>query len=302
MEITNEKLIAQASHARINLSVLAILASFVCALTAISVFRVYGRPPAGALSMVGAAASVAAGYWALSVAAKRGNPLAVGIALVFVALQGVLYLGSYVVRGRESPLTTPAFVVVILLIVGYALVKSRSVLVKLRERELWDSLFGDALPSHRLCVAGGILLALGLGGSYVASARMATEISKEINQETEQAQAFLDMLKGEEPEFGRALKNAVQDPSSANVGTAVAKLKALQQQTETIADSLASESPMKGVLAHYRIAMYQWEQALDLLGRPEPDTATARTRLREAEQSRAEAGDFFNECYAREGQ
>jgi hypothetical protein len=241
---------------------------------------------------------VAAGYWTLSVAAGRGNPLAMSIAIAFISMQGVLYLISYKLHASNRTVTTPLFAIVIVLVVDYSLARSRSVLLKLKERGLWDDLFGDARPSRRLCVTGAVLLTVGVAGSNLAGDYMRIEMSREMYGETGRAQAFLTMLKVDETEFARALVKAKQRTTSEAVANARSKLKALREKAEGLGSDLGRRSRMNDVLTHYRVAISHWEQALDSLDQPEPDTEASQEHLRQADKSRAKAGDSFNESYA----
>ena len=87
--LSDEKLVARATHAGRNLDALAAMASLLSAGLIGAVFFSKAQLPFLAW-MAGAVALVAIGYWTLAVAAKRGNPASVGIVVVLMTLQLVL--------------------------------------------------------------------------------------------------------------------------------------------------------------------------------------------------------------------
>ena len=90
---SDQKLLKRARHAGRNLSVLAILATFgAMALIAASLFA---KGMHGVMAVLATTITlIAAGYWVLAVAARRGNPNAVGVVIVAMVLQICLALIS----------------------------------------------------------------------------------------------------------------------------------------------------------------------------------------------------------------
>src|SRR4051812_29711385 len=87
----DEKLLKRARHSGRNLSVLASLATFgAMALIAAALFA---KGIHGFMAVLAATITlIAAGYWVLAVAARRGNPNAVGVVIVAMVLQICLAL------------------------------------------------------------------------------------------------------------------------------------------------------------------------------------------------------------------
>src|ERR1043165_8364783 len=172
----DEKLLKRARHAGRNLSVLAILATFgAMVLIAVALFA---KGIHGVMAVMAATITlIAAGYWVLAVAARRGNPNAVGVVIVAMVLQICLAL---IFSGIAAARTNTAFHpptggLLIPILVLVALASSRTVLLELKKRQLWDQVFGSAKPSGNLCWIGGTLLAAGFvamnAGSYYVSSK-----------------------------------------------------------------------------------------------------------------------------------
>src|ERR1051326_4869542 len=84
--LSDEQLLARASHAGRNLSVLSILATL--GAIAFWIVAFMGKAPLLAMILPALAITfIAAGYCVLTVAARRGNPASVGTVIVIMALQ-----------------------------------------------------------------------------------------------------------------------------------------------------------------------------------------------------------------------
>jgi hypothetical protein len=160
----DEKLLKRARHAGRNLSVLAILATLgAIALIATALFAKGIHEVMAVLATT--ITLIAAGYWVLAVAARRGNPNAVGVVIVAMVLQICLALISagLAAARTNSAFQPPAGGLVIPILVLVALASSRKVLLELKDRQLWDQVFGSAKPfsvplrgcRHRLDVSQG---------------------------------------------------------------------------------------------------------------------------------------------------
>src|SRR5688572_6665352 len=80
------KLLKRARHAGRNLSVLAMLASF--GAMALIAAALYAKGMHGVMTVLASTITlIAGGYWVLAVAARRGNPNAVGVVIVAMVLQ-----------------------------------------------------------------------------------------------------------------------------------------------------------------------------------------------------------------------
>src|SRR5262249_43195405 len=160
--LTDEKLLKRAGNAGRNLFALASLATVAAIGLGVLTFLVKEAPWVTGV-MAAILALIAAGYWVLAVAARRGNPNAVGTVLVIAVVGFVLSLvSSGVASARKGTGFEPnGSGLVIPILVILALASSRKVLLELRERGLWEQAFGSAKPTGNLCLIGGSLLVAG---------------------------------------------------------------------------------------------------------------------------------------------
>ncbi len=293
-KLTDEKLIKRASHAGRNLSVLAILASV--GAIALVVVAVLAKDTALLLAAVSALSLVviAAGYWFLAVAAKRGNPSSVGTVIVVMVLQLTLTLVSYGIAEAKSGVAqtnTSGWVIPVLVII--ALVSSRNVLIELRKRELWDGVFGSAKPSGRLCVIGSILVVIGFIGLNTSSVYAGWRVGQGQRQETQHAQSFVEMIQTEEVAFMESMRPLYGEYGAEDLHTALAMVTKLEAKAKAI----DAGGPLGLIVETYCNAVRQWKNAVTLLNETEPDVDRAQQMLMLGDKLRAQAGQDFDRRY-----
>jgi len=272
----DEKLLKRARHAGRNLSVLAILATF------------------------GAMALIAAGYWVLAVAARRGNPNAVGVVIVAMVLQICLALiSSGVAAARtNSAFQPPVAGLFIPILVLVALASSRKVLLELKERQLWDQVFGFAKPSGTLCLIGGTLLATGFVAMNAGTYYIGWKAGQEQKVEFQHAKAFVELIQGAEKEFLTAMQGISVNQGKNGIETALTKFKTLEQNFEALQKEAASADRLLQILTTYGNALRQWKNGLMLLKEANADTERVQKMFKLGDQLRAEACQEFDRRYA----
>jgi hypothetical protein len=109
------------------------------------------------------------------------------------------------------------------LLVMVALAKSRSVLLELQDRGLWEQAFSSVKPSGGLCVIGGALLVVGLLALDGATIYGGAKITQARAVEYQGAKEFAELIKNEEREFLAAAKGAMSQLGGLDVETGGAR-------------------------------------------------------------------------------
>jgi hypothetical protein len=304
--LTDEKLLKRAGHAGTNLFVLACLATLGALLMLALGITVVGKGndgPGPVLMMVSmgmAIGLVAISYWFLAVAARRGNPNAVGVVIIAMGVQIALTLiASGVGAARNNsefrPNVASLFIPIVILV---ALTSSRKVLLELQERGLWIQAFGQAKPSRQLCVVGAVVLSMGLLSLNAVSVYTVEKIQQRHTVELRHARAFVAMIQNDERDFFAAMHGLSGSHGQSDVEPALAKLNALEQNLESIIKDTAPAEPMLPILNSYASAVRQWKNGLQLLVSITPDPDRAQKMLELGDKLRGEATREFDRRYA----
>ena len=295
----DEKLLKRARHAGRNVSVLAILATF----GAIALFAaaLFAKGIHGVMAVLATAITlIAAGYWVLAVAARRGNPNAMGVVIVAMVLQICLALISSGVTATRtnSAFQPPVAGLFIPILVLVALASSRKVLLELKERQLWDQVFGSAKPSGNLCWIGAMLLATGFVATNAGTYYIGWNAGQQQRAEFQHAKAFVELLQGDEKEFLTAMQGISVNRGQNEIETVLTKFKTLEQNFEVLKKEAASADRLLQILTTYGNALRQWKNGLMLLKEPNADTDRVQKMFKLGDQLRAEACQEFDRRYA----
>lgn len=292
-ELTDDALMQSAGNAGRNLSALAILATILAVFCAI--FCVLEpRSPIwwSALPLILTAVS----YWMLAVAAKRGNPSAVSVVIVVMAIQLIFSLISMcvaaAVTGSNGQSNIIGIIIAILII--SALAKSRTVLLEMKKRELWGQKFSSAKPSRNLYVVGGILLPIGYFGvlaSLLIPATVAAKQAKEIAQERQQ---FVQVVKGEEAEFMKAMLGLRNSNNRDAIKLARSKVDVLDKSVVSLQSKVEPDGSVGHLLVKYKKAVSCWKKGLSLLDDPTPNSEAVVELLESGDRIRNEVGQEFD--------
>jgi hypothetical protein len=295
----DEKLLKRARNAGRNLSILALLATFgAIALTA-AAFLAKGAHGVMAI-LAGTIALIAAGYWVLAVAGRRGNPNSVGIVIVAMVLQiclAVIMSGVAAAR-TNTPFQPPTSGIVIPILILLALANSRTVLVELQRRQLWHQVFGSAKPSRNLCFLGGILLVSGFVAMNLGAAYAGRKAGQEQKAEFQNAKEFIALIQNDEKEFVASMRGIAVNPGADAIANALEKLASLQRNFEAIKNHAAGEERLLEILNTYGNALRQWKNGLMLLQETNPDRERAQQMLKLGDKLRREAGEDFDRRYS----
>jgi hypothetical protein len=294
----DQQLLKRARHAGRNLSVLAILATFGALGFIAAAFFAKGIQGVVA-GLAGAITLIAAAYWVLAVAARRGNPHAVGVVIVVMVLQiCVALISSGVVAARtHSSFQTPVSNVVIPILVLIALASSRKVLLELKERNLWDQVFGSAKPSGNLCVIGGTLLVAGFVAMNASTYYIGWKVGQQRTAEFQHAKAFVELLQREEKEFLTAMKGITDKQGEIEI--ALSRFKTLEQNFEILRTEAAGADQLLQILTTYGNALRQWKNGLMLLKETHANADRAEKMFALGDRLREEACQEFDRRYAR---
>jgi hypothetical protein len=297
--LTDEQLLKRASQAGRNLAVLTILATLVALVLWALLFLGKGMAPL--LSPLAVAVTLlSAGYWSLAIAARRGNPTSVGIVLVIMVTQLLfVFVSAGVAAARtKTEVSTNLPGLAIPIFVFIALVSSRSVLLELQARGLWEQAFGSVKPSGGICVVGGVLVAAGLvlfdGGSTYAGWRIGQARAAEYRE----AKGFVEVIKNEEQEFMTAMGGVLNNAKGANLELALSKVSLLESKVDSLQTQMGDGSSLPSILQTYRNAVRQWKNALLALKEPKPDRHRAQQMLALGDKFRAQATQEFQRRFA----
>jgi hypothetical protein len=297
--LSDEQLLKRASHAGRNLTVLSTLGTL--GAIALWVVTFMGKAPSlGMILPALAVTFVAAGYCVLTIAARRGNPASIGTVIVIMALQltfTLIFAGIGAARtGTDVSSNMPNLIIPIAVLI--ALASSRSVLVELQERDLWEKVFDSEKSSSQFCVIGGILLAIGFltlnGGTYYVG----NKLHEERAAENRQAREFVEMIKHEEQQFMDAAAAVLRSKTPDNLKLALARADSLKTKCESIRTATGDHGRLPGILTSYNNAVRQWENGLLALKEKQPDTQRAQRLLDMGDKLRAEALADFNRYFA----
>jgi len=296
--LTDEQLLGRANHASRNLGGLATLASL-AALVLMAAIFVRGTPQfMGLMGM--AVGLMAAAYWVLMVAAKRGDPAAVFGPLIAMGAQlalGAVMVALIVGRNPEAAGGNAVGLVVVFLVL-VALYSSRSVLVELKERGLWEKAFAGAKPAGQLCLIGNVLLAAGFLGMNGSAVLMGVRVGLDRRK----ARAFQAIVLVDEKAFMESLAKASgqADPAAAEAARADMwrKFGTLREKVESAKQGAADNQPLLNVLTTYSGALDLWKQGLEAMAKGGADVARAQAMLKQGDALRAQAIAEFDRVYA----
>ncbi len=173
--------------------------------------------------------SVAAAYWVLAVAARRGDRNAVAIpAVVLTMVVGLLAISFGLARMRDASFGTGnGFQFVIILIIIWALVRDWKVLTELRRRDLWDRAFPDQKPTGAFCVIGGVLLAAGVLFFNVGMLGVGAQAAEAAAERGRQAQKFVNLIEKDQARFMQVFKKYAESGTQDAYADAVKEIDAL---------------------------------------------------------------------------
>lgn len=293
-------LLKRASHAGRNLTVLAVLATLVfLVLAALVTSTKDARVPLIPLTL--AIAFIAAAYWILAIAARRGNPAAVGVVIVLLIVQlvlGLLASGVVAAQNHASFEFKPGgFIIPVIIII--ALVSSRKVLLELQERGLWEQAFPSAKPSQSLVVIGGVILATGFLCLNAGTFYVGSKVNSARQSEQVQVDAFVRLVKEDEAKFMASMQKLSGPHGATEINEALANLATLEQNLAELQKSTATATgPLPQILTTYGNAVRQWKNGLTMLKEPHPDTDRALQMLKLGDKFRTDAVEQFDRRYA----
>jgi hypothetical protein len=294
--LSDEQLLKRAGHAGRNLSVLALLASVGAAALWAVVFLAPQGPFFATVPAI-ACSLIAAGYWILAVAGRRGNPQSLAVVMVILVLQLVLtLLSAGIAAARTGTDFSSSFNPIRLgipILVLIALAGSRGVLMELQERGLWEQAFASSKPSRSLCIAGGTLLALGFICFNAGMGYLGSKVQKVQASQRQEAAAFLQIVQVEEKELMTAASAVFKENNRQNLELALNKAVKLENRLATLRAEVQS-AELQTVLVTYGNAVRQWKNGLLILKEPAPDTQRARQMLVLGDKFRAEAAKEFD--------
>ena len=295
----DQELLKRARNAGRNLAVLATLATLL-AVGLLSAIIFSKDAPAVFAAMTLPLALLAAGYWVLAVAARRGNPNAVGVVIVAAVIQMCLVwiLAAVNAARQNSPFQPPIVGMIIPIAVLFALNNSRNVLLKLKERNLWDRVFGSAKPSANLCIIGGILFGTGITGFNSGTYYVSWKAEQQQKAEFQHARAFIELVKTDEQEFLAAMRVAMANPTQRNFDTVLNLHKAVEEKLEALKTEATPFKSLLLILHTYGNAIRQWKNGLVAVNAPVPDTRGAQKMFQLGDKLKADAIQEFDRRYA----
>lgn len=300
--ITNahdQELLDRARNAGRNLAVLATVATL--ASVGLLAAVIFAKDAPGIMAVMALPLIfLAAGYWVLAVAARRGNPNAVGVviaAMVFQMCVALILSGINAAR-HNVPFQPPIAGMIIPIVVLFALNSSRNVLLKLKKRNLWDRVFGSARPSASLCIIGGMLFVTGIVTFNAGTYYVSWKAEQQQQAEFQQARAFIELLETDEKELLAAMRVAMSNPTQRNFDTVLNQHKAVEGKLEALKTKAAAFKSLLQILHTYGNAIRQWKNGLMAVSAPVPDTRGAQKMFQLGDKLKADALQEFDRRYA----
>jgi hypothetical protein len=297
--LSDEQLLKRAGHAGRNLGALAALGTLLTVVLVVAAMVARDAWPQ-VLCLPAGACAIAAGYWVLMVAAKRGEPVSVTVALILTALHlavGGVMVGLIASRNPELAGRNAAHLVVPIVVL-LVLAASRKDLVEIRKRGLSEKAFPGAAPAGRLCVIGGVLLAFGVVGLNVGAVAFGVAQGQRQVARLQEARVFIHIVEKEEKAFLQALKTFFDEENETALPAAYqemnARLAALETRVETARKGVTDNQPLVRVLSSYAAAVAQWRKGVDALALAGADPAAVQKHFQNGDRIRAGAAKEFD--------
>lgn len=287
-------LISRAHHAGRNLRALAYLSLLAFALmTGVAVMAGKSFPLFWLLSLI--TLFLLAGYWLLSMAAKRGDPAAPGSAVLILVIFGVLqFVGGYFLSMNSTvesvqPVSPTSIIIPIVIII--MLLMNWNDLRELRKRGLLEQVFiTPLLNSRRLCLIGAALLSVGYAS---LDGVMLYSLNQKV-QEIQYAKAFLSLVEHEEKAFFEVMGSTQPDMAAVQ-----GKLAALENQVALLQKTTPPDNKaFLEVLASYEAAVRQWRKVVAAKQGENADKKAIEQAIEKGNRLRLEACEKFNRHYA----
>ena len=289
-KLSDEKLVKQATYAGRNLGGLAGLALLVT----VGLFVggcVAGEARMSLLLMALCSGVLCAGYWCLAVAGRRGNPHGVTGVLILFLISLLLNVASFLflsIKGGDLEMTSTPGVIILLLVVA-ALASSRSVLLELSKRGLWDGIFGDKPPSGRICIIGNVLLCIGFLSFFGSITATSFKAARRDALAGKMAQTFPIMIRTEEASFIETMGRLQGEYTLEDLQIIMQALETLEGRVEQIQENAAGIPPLDELLHTYASGVEQWRQALVLLHSEPADVERAQAMMKLGDRLRMDA-------------
>ena len=285
-QISDEKLIKKAFHAHRNLRVLAgVGAAFIamtlvwaCILTFVG--GIAGLKQSGpfltlCLFVYGL---IFAGNFMLAKAAKRGDPNAVTVPLMYTsmclvfALFSKLYISNGMILGGmnlsnnirfEQDVFMQVFVFFLIGLLVWAFWDCRSVLIKIKERELQEQIFGSHPPTRKLCVVGSILILLPLPIALIAG-MVGSNTYQQQEDHKNQVLELVAIFDNEEQDVIQAFKN-ISASDVATLHHVSDQLAKLETQVDALCEKASTNAQFMPFLEQYKVAIEKWKDGCQTL-------------------------------------
>lgn len=302
-KLTDEKLLKRADYSAKSLTCLAYLTGFVGTGILVALIVLQSKITGGILTLAAfctlSVCLLGAGYGALSVAARRGNPNAVGTAIaIMVASMAFSIFARGAIAGAAGIKLTPNGAGLLWpCLILIALFRDRNILLELKNRGLWDQLYATAKPSTRHCVVGGVLLAAGVISIHAETMYSVVKQDRLQKEEVRVANTFLQLLKTEEKDFlftfGAYMKKQEQAENDAMMG----RLDALEKGLADAKRNASGHDKLIPVLNTYEKAVAAWRKGVMLLHEPSIDVAQLKKTLATGDKLKGIACQQFDVAY-----
>lgn len=242
-------------------------------------------------------ALIAASYWFLGVAARRGDRNAVGVPAVILTIQvGLAFVGMVIAQSQNSMSGAGGARFIIPAIIIALLVRDYKVLTELKKRGLWETAFPARRPTKALCTVGGVLLAAGIVvfnlGMFQLGA-MAEEDAKAVKQE---ARKFITIVQNEEATLMKTMKRLSDPEDKRAYNDTVRDLTALYKRVEIVREETKHVRTLSPILLTYAAAVEHWKRGMELL---RSDPTKAQAQFEKGDELRQKAAKEFDERFAK---
>jgi hypothetical protein len=231
---------------------------------------------------------VALSYWVLSVAARRGDPIGVGLpALVMtlhVATAFILQAAMRAGDGGDQPYDLKGLIIPVVIVV--VLARDWQILSTLKKRGLQDQAFPARKPTTALCAVGGVTLVAGFVVIYASLFATGADMRARLKDLAAEAKAFETLIVQDEAHFQDTLKALAGAEDGGPYQASLKEVGVLLAKVEAMRDDPKTGPTMKKVLTTYAAAVAQWKSGL--AAAPE-DVEAAEGKLRRGDALRDQA-------------
>lgn len=273
-ELSDEVLLKKASLPGRDILGLALLATVVGVLAC--AVALFGKDlPDLLVFLPWSIALIAASYWFLGVAARRGDRNAVAVAAVIFTIQvAVAFVSMVIAQGQNQMSGAGGAKFIIPAAVIALLVRDYKILTQLKKRGLWETAFPVRKPTTALCTVGGVLLMAGIVVLNLGTFQARAMIEEDTKVLKEGVEKFVGIVKKQEAALMNTMKRLSNPEDTSAYDDTIRDLEALHKRVEVVREELKDVGQLNSILFTYAAAVEHWRKGMELLLSDNPKAQT----------------------------